>query len=112
MSQLKRNFDKSLAKFTIPEERYHKEYSQLLLAGFTQDQADKLIIRQSSSNTVQTVLNRCNTLLSVPYQLNHEQIVTIAVHNGGAKNIEAIHHFFDVLTTLGFTIEHTNRVRP
>ncbi len=49
------------------------------------------------------MLENCSLLLIEPYHLNHEQIVTIAGHNGGSKNIEAVKAAFTELRALGFS---------
>ena len=103
MPQSKQTLEQRLAKFKISLQRYETECCSLLSAGFSAEQADRLIIRGSSSNTVQAVLNNCRDLLIAPYHLTHEQITTIAGNNGGSKNIEAVKAAFTELRELGFT---------
>ena len=103
MPQSKQTLEQRLAKFKISLQRYQTECCSLLSAGFSAEQADRLIIRGSSSNTVQAVLNNCRDLLIAPYHLTHEQITTIAGHGGGSKNIEAVKAAFTELRDLGFT---------
>ncbi len=110
MSQLMLMFDQKLTKFDISRQRYDKEALSLLQAGFTQEQADKLIIRSSSRNAVRAVLINCSNLLASPYGLNQAQIVRIAGHAGGSKNIKAVKSAFKQLQLLGFTDEQIVRI--
>ena len=76
-----------LYKYTITKERFDEAKSQLLLAGFAEDDAKKLIIRKSSANSVSSVLNYCDKLLQPPFNLTKKQIIKIAANAGGGKNI-------------------------
>ncbi len=105
MSESMLALDQKLTKLKISRQRYDKEVQPLLRAGFTQEQADKLIIRRSSRNAVRAVLINCSNLLTAPYGLDHAQIVSIAGHGGGSKNIEAVQSAFEALRDLKFTAE-------
>ena len=49
------------------------------------------------------MLDNYRHLLKAPYDLNQEQIVTTAGHNGGSKNIEVVRTGFSELQNLGLT---------
>jgi hypothetical protein len=93
-----------LAKFKIPPERFKKESNSLVQAGFSVEQADKLIIRRRSKNAVRAVLNHTG-LLQQPYELTTDQIVRIASHDGGTKNLKAVHSAYQALKNLEFTAD-------
>ncbi len=102
MTQPKRTLEEQLINYKISRERYDKEATRLLAAGFTQQQAEKIIIRKTSKNTVESVLNNHDTLLAEPYKLNHEQIVAIAANIGGAQAMKTVIASFPQLRALGF----------
>ena len=56
MAQSKLTIEEKLIKYQISRDRYNAETTDLLVAGFTQQQADKLIVRVSSKNAVESVL--------------------------------------------------------
>jgi hypothetical protein len=97
--------EERLAKYTISRERYDNETARLLVAGFTLQQADKIILRRSSKNAVEGVLNLHTTLLSAPYQFTFEQIAAMASNNGGAKAIKMVIASHTSLENLGFSHE-------
>ncbi len=94
-----------LVKLKISTERYNNELTLLLAKGFTELMSNKLILRASSKKTVEFVLNNCNIFLSPSFNLNHQQIVSIAAHDGGSKNIDAVKAAFTELQALGFRAE-------
>ena len=110
MPRAQLTFEQRLAKYKISQDRFDNESSALRDVGFTSDQADMLIIRQSSSNTVKSVLTNYRTLLVQPYELNHQQIIIIASHGGGSKNIEAVQAAFQPLTVLGFNADQVVKI--
>ena len=65
MAQPKLTIKERLIKYNISLERYNNDTSRLLAAGFTQKQTDKLIVRGSSKNAVESVLNNYGILLGV-----------------------------------------------
>ena len=95
--------DERLITYKISRERYDSEAKSLRTLGFSQQEADSLIIRGSSRNTVCAVLKNYSLLLIAPYHLSHEQIVTIAGHNGGPKNLEAVKAAFTELQALSLS---------
>ena len=105
MPQPKLTIEEKLIKYNISNERYHDESSRLVAAGFTQAQADKLIVRVSSKKTVESVLNNYNTLSNAPYGFSHEQIVAMASNNGGAQAMKTVLASFTSLQAVGFSTE-------
>ncbi len=101
MTQSKLTLEERLINYKISHERYDDEAARLLAAGFTQQQADKIIIRKASKNTVQSALDNHDALLAEPYKLNHEQIVAIAA-NGGAQAMKTVIASFAQLKALAF----------
>lgn len=79
--------NKKFLAFKIPIERYKEQLNILCSAGFTQEQANRLIIRKSSNNSVLAVIDNYENLVKFPYGLTREQIVVIAGHGGGSKNL-------------------------
>ena len=110
MPQPKQTREQRLAQFKISLDRYQMECRGLVSEGFSPEQADRLIIRGSSYKTVQSVLNNCRDLLVAPYHLTQEQLTTIAGHDGGSKNIEALKAAFCELQTSGFTAAQIVRI--
>ena len=105
MPQPKQTREQRLAQFKISLDRYQMECRGLVSEGFSPEQADRLIIRGSSYKTVQSVLNNCRDLLVAPYHLTQEQLTTIAGHDGGSKNIEAVQRYFQELRVKGHSME-------
>ncbi len=101
MTQSKLTLEERLINYRISHKRYDDEVARLLAAGFTQQQADKIIIRKASKKTVESVLNKHDALLAEPYKLNHEQIAAIAA-NGGAQAMKVVITSFAQLKALGF----------
>jgi len=99
-----------LEKYKISYERFNTEHTNLLAAGFTSEQAESLVIRQSSTYTVAAVINNYKALLQQPYALTHQQIITIAGHDGGSKNIEVVQAAYQPLKDLGFTAEQVVKI--
>ena len=89
-------------------EQYKAQVIELSSAGFTEEQINRLILR--SSNTIIAVINNHQFLLQAPYLLTHMQIIKIAAHDGGSKNIEAVKNAFAELTTLKFSPEQIVRI--
>ena len=99
-----------LYKYTITEERFDEAKSQLLLAGFTENDAKKLIIRKSSANSVSSVLNYCDKLLQPPFNLTKKQIIKIAANAGGGKNILTFFNAFQDLKSNSLNTEQIVRI--
>ena len=55
--------NQKLKKFGICSKRYDGQLSSLVSAGFTKQQADKLIVRQSSTRSVLAILEKYNLLI-------------------------------------------------
>ena len=94
-----------LSKYGISETRFNDEKSSLQEAGFSALEAEKLIIRESSFNTVRAVIAYSPVLIEAPHHLTRAQIVCIASHSGGSKNLEAVARYQTALMTLGFSLE-------
>ena len=99
-----------LEKYKISYERFNTAHTNLLAAGFTSEQAETLIIRQSSTYTVAAVINNYKVLLQQPYALTHQQIIKIAGHDGGSKNIEAVQAAYQPLKNLGFNADQVVKI--
>jgi TAL effector repeat len=97
--------EQRLKKYDVTIERYHKEWNALVQYEFTEVEADHLIMRISSKQTVQAVLDHTPTLLNSPYGLNHQQIARIVSQNGGSRNIKWILKNFVQFSQRGFTAE-------
>jgi chemotaxis response regulator CheB len=84
----KKNIDlnEKLEKLKRPLSRYQKERIQLLKLGFTEEQANRVILRQSSANTIKTLLEKHDQIRT---SLSTEEIIRVAAHSGGANNLNA-----------------------
>lgn len=79
------------------EQCYSTEQLTFLFLGFTSEQADQLIFKQSlDSQTAAKLLER-------PYQLNPNQISIIALGDNGSTNIQAVEKYFPPLIAYGYT---------
>ncbi|OGV28801.1 MAG: hypothetical protein A3E88_06055 [Legionellales bacterium RIFCSPHIGHO2_12_FULL_35_11] len=96
--------------YTISNECFNVELNALAKAGFNNLDIDKLIFRRSSRGTVQTVLNSYNILLEKPYNLDRQQILRIASHDGGSKNIAAVQKFLPKLMNFGFNADQVIKI--
>ena len=105
MPQPKLTIEERLIKYSISRERYNDDTTRLLAAGFTQQQAEKLIVRVSSKNTVESVLINYGTLSKEPYDLSREQIVAMASKNGGAQAMKTVLASHSPLQALDFSNE-------
>ena len=99
------SLDERLTKFKITQERYLRESQLLRQAGFDEQQIERLILKKQSFLCVQKVLSAYQTLLEPPYCFTREQIVKIASHYGGSKNLEAVQEAFKAIRDLGFNTE-------
>lgn len=63
---LKLTLEERLSKYNISPKRYDDETASLLAAGFTSTQADKIILRRSSKNAVNCVLETYNYMDMTP----------------------------------------------
>ena len=106
----KLKIEQQLAKYGISQASFDIDLTRLRNEGFTDGQAHMLIIRKSSKNTIESVLNKYKTLLAQPYELNRQQIFIIASHDGGSKNIEAVLAAFQSLKDLGFTAKQVVKI--
>ena len=106
----KLKIEQQLAKYGLSQASFDIDLTRLRNEGFTDDQAHMLIIRKSSKNTIESVLIKYKTLLAQPYELNRQQIIIIASHDGGSKNIEAVLAAFQSLKDLGFTAEQVVKI--
>jgi hypothetical protein len=79
--------EERLKKLNITPVRFNNERNQLVDLGYTDEQAKRIIVRKSSKNTVQTLLSVHEDLFIF---LKREQIISIAAHDGGSKNLEAV----------------------
>ncbi len=89
MARTNRTVEERLTSYAISRKRYKHESNRLLTVGFTQTQADKIILRPSSKVTVAFILKTCSTLLE-NYQFIHEQIMQMAANNGGSQALRAV----------------------
>jgi ElaB/YqjD/DUF883 family membrane-anchored ribosome-binding protein len=76
-----------LDKYKITEMRYVQDFNQFINLGYSEKQANQIILRKCSSNTVQSVLSHHAELLKY---FTLEQIIKIAGHDGGSKNIATV----------------------
>ena len=95
---------KKSIKLKLAREQYKAQVIELSSAGFIEEQINRLILR-SSKNTVHSVINNYLILMQAPYLLTHTQIIRIATHAGGYKNIESVIDTFTELTALKFSPE-------
>lgn len=76
-----------LNKLKITDARYLQEFEQLSNIGFSEQQANQLILRECSIKVVKVVLTHHSDLL---INFTHANIVKIARHDGGSKNIDSL----------------------
>ncbi len=130
--EITRDLLAKLKKYTISQDRYKTQANELLLLGFTENQAQKIIIRPSSNNTVCTLLEEFHHLkrrftveeltrvasksgggkalatlltsyaLLVKKELTHADIVKIASVDGATQGIETLLNDYVTLTQWGF----------
>ena len=91
-----------LASLRISLETYTQQCLSLEDLGYSKEFSDRVILRKSSTNTV-NMLVKLYPLL-IPH-LNREQIISIAAHGGGSKNLEAVTSHLGPLRSLGFQAE-------
>ena len=78
--------------------------SKLTDFNYTEAQVLKITKRKYCTNTVMVLIQLHPSLLE--HGFSHEQLVRIAAHNGGSKNLEAVKTNFQALKDLGFTPDH------
>ena len=105
MPKKEQTIKEKLTKYKISGKRYNNESASLQAAGFTQPEADKIILRLSSKKSVESVLMHHSTLKQEPYNLSHNQIFNIASKGGGAQAIKAVLKYFTNLQELGLNKE-------
>ena len=66
MPQKKLTIEEKLNKYKIPLDRYNNESARLKEKEFTQEQANKIILRLSSQKTVKAVLCKYDKLSKQP----------------------------------------------
>ena len=103
MPQKKLTVEDKLVKYKISASRYEQETVGLLNAGFTKEQADKIILRKSSQNTINYLLNHHLTLREKPFEFSHDQMTKVASNNGGSQALKTVCKSYQALINLGFT---------
>ena len=103
MPQKKLTIEEKLNKYKIPLDRYNNESARLKEKEFTQEQANKIILRLSSQKTVKAVLCKYDKLSKQPYSLSHSQIVSIASHYGSAPALNTVQKSYKALQEIGFS---------
>ena len=101
--------DEVLKKKKISRERYIKEYEALTALGYSEEQANRVIVRPYSEVTVQQLLASHTTLLGL--SLEHAECVSIASHKGGSRNILALISHWDALTAAPYELSKEDIVR-
>jgi len=97
-----------LKKYKISTARYREEQQALHLLGYTDQQANRLIVRQSSMQTVVTVRTLHHTLVSKGF--TRAEITRMASRNGGGNNLKAVlGNHYNGLIAQGF--KHNDIVR-
>lgn len=99
MQQTQLTHEQKLVKFNISHERYNTQFNALRTANFSVTQANQLILRRGSNNSVIAVLNNYQ-LLDNQFPFSKEDIMNIAAHAGGFKNIESVKKSFSTLLAL------------
>ncbi len=97
-----KTIEERLNKLGITQQFYQHHKKSLTQLGFTEVQANRIIIRRSSNNTILKVVEHTPELIKY---FTAEQIVQIASHDGGSKNIEAVKSSYHELKGLDFTVE-------
>ncbi len=99
--------DKKLKRYSITSARYQFDVSRLLLLGYNLEQANCIIIRMSSKNTVRKLIELCDFLHN---NFTHDQITQIASKFGATKCLAKIHDDFELLKKFEFTAEEITRI--
>jgi Holliday junction resolvasome RuvABC DNA-binding subunit len=73
-----------LSKLEISQTRYQEEYNQLSNLGFKEKQINKMILRTSSKNTIQTLVQYFEKLNKF---ISHKDLTRISSKNGGGKTL-------------------------
>ena len=80
-----------LEKFKISEDNYKEHFNKLVSLKFTETEANNIILRQSSRNTIRAVIEHTPFLLDkYKCDFTHQQIVRIATCKGGFKNVQTV----------------------
>ena len=95
--------EQKLEKYKILTERYDTESQALQELGYEQPDIDRVIVRKYSKNTVKKLLELHQELINKG--ITHKQLIKIAGHDGGSKNLAAMKESFDVLQALKFNAE-------
>jgi hypothetical protein len=96
-----------LKKFNIDELRYNKELLIFHKLGYQTEQANKVILRKFSFNSVDVLLGHHAELIK---RFTRNQIVDMAANHSGSKNIEAVLTAFNALIRLKFSTEQIVRM--
>ena len=96
------SLEQRLNKFKIEKPQYEEWSEKLTRLGFEKKDSDRLILRRSSSNTVETLI-RLSTELKNHFKC--KQLIQIAAHDGGSKNLETVKTSYQALKDLNFTPE-------
>ena len=76
-------FDR-LKKHGISQDRYDQQSKELLYLGFSEEQTQKIVIKKSSNNTVETLITYHH---KVSEYLSHKNITGICSKDGGGKTL-------------------------
>lgn len=107
MPHTKQSLDKCLQLYKISLRRFNKEKALLMKLSFDEEQAEKLILRSSSQNTVSTLLDAMPELTKT---LSHSQIIKIAARSGGKSNIKSYLVTHADLRAANFSSDHLVRI--
>lgn len=98
------------SKYKILIKDYLECKSLLIGKNFTETQIDKLFFREYSSRSINILLDMYDILVSEPYALNNNQIVTLLSYIDGDSNVEAFLENFEFFKAQGFSAEQIIKI--
>src|SRR3990167_1426850 len=97
-----------LENLRISEACYTKEFGNLRAKGYSEIEAQTAILRKSSKNTVETLLALHDALIA--QEFTRAELVKIAGHTGGSRNLESVLTHARALINLGFPREEIGKI--
>lgn len=104
--------DERLSAIKMPKDSYLTHYHSLIALGYTQEQADRLIIRPSSKNNVIALVKEHNDLIALltPDSMSHSELIRVAARDGGGNNLSALKELYANLKAKGLSSEQIVRM--
>ena len=95
-------------KFNIRPTQYAEWIAGLKAKGFTQQQSHCVMFKRCSGKAVATLISQCDALLAHSLQLT--DLVRIASHKGGSRNIAAVEDNLVSLVDAGLNVDEVVQI--